>query len=184
MIERGYERDARIATWAQQDADSLIRVPREPVDSGPESAGQDAMTARQTDEPSTSEDAVAFLKQAREVIDEVEEWSGRGELLLDGKSGEWMGRIHEETEKWNAVISKVDQLEDARLLHDASVSFAKFTQVNPENPQALAKAAGAAYVDFGRLLEKSQIPIVSDMGQLLESARYLFEFGCEALDLA
>jgi hypothetical protein len=126
--------------------------------------------------------AVAFLKQAHEGIHEVEKWSGSGELLLSGKTREWMGHVNKETAKWNAVISNVDRPEDAELLYDASVRFATLAQVNPEDPQALAKAADAAYADFGRLLEKTKTPIVSDIGQLLESARHLFEFGREAFD--
>lgn len=165
-----------------QVADALIRVPREPADSGLESAVQGAMTAAQLDVPSINDGAVAFLKQARKGIDEVEKWSGSGELSLRGKTGEWMDHINKETAKWNAVISNVDRAEDAELLYDASVSFAMLAQVNPEDPQALAKAADAAYADFGRLLDKTKTPIVSEIGQLLESARHIFEFGREAFD--
>lgn len=165
-----------------QVADALIRVPREPADSGLESAVQSAMTASSLDVPSMNDGTVAFLEQAREGIDEVEKWSGPGELSLRGKTGEWMDHINKEAAKWNAVISNVDRPDDAELLYDASVSFATLAQVNPADPQALAGAADAAYADFGRLLEKTKTPIVSDIGQLLESARHLFEFGREALD--
>jgi hypothetical protein len=123
-----------------------------------------------------------ILKQARERIDEVEKWSGSGELSLLGKAGEWMDHINKETAKWNAAISNIGRPEDAELLYDASVRFATLAQVNPEDPQALAEAADAAYTYFGRLLEKTKTPIVSDIGQLLETARHLFEFGREAFD--
>jgi hypothetical protein len=165
-----------------QDADVLIPVPREPADSGRESATQSAVTTTQLDAPSLNDGAEAFLKQAGERILEVEKWSESGELLLRGKTGEWMDHLTKETTRWNAVISNVDRPEDAELLYDASVSFATLAQVNPENPQELAKAADAAYAYFGRLLEKTKPPIVSEIGQLLESARHLFEVGREAFD--
>jgi hypothetical protein len=165
-----------------QVAEAQTRVPREPADSGLESAVQGTMTAAQLDVPSMNDGAVAFLKQARQGMDEVQKWSSSGELSLRGKTGEWMDHINKETAKWNAVISNVDRPEDAELLYDASVSFATLAQVNPEDPQALAKAADAAYAYFSRLLEKTKTPIVSDIGQLLESARHLFEFGREAFD--
>lgn len=131
---------------------------------------------------SMNDGAVAFLEQAREGMNEVEKWSGSGELSLHGKTREWMGHINKEATKWNAVINNVERPEDAELLYDASVSFATLAQVNPEDPQALAKAADAAYAYFSRLLEKTKTPIVSDIGQLLESSRHLFEFGREEFD--
>lgn len=165
-----------------QVTDALIRVPRDPADSGLESAVQGAMTATQLDVPSMDEGPGAFLKQTREGIDLVEKWSRSGELSLRGKIREWMDHINRETAKWNAVISNVSRPEDAELLYDASVSFATLAQVNPEDPQALAKAADAAYADFGRLLEEARTPIISEIGQLLEIARHLFELGREVLD--
>lgn len=167
-------RDARIGARAQQASDALIRV-QEPPDGGSPSSGHDARTATQADERSRSDDAVEAVNRVREQIDQVEKWAERGEILLTGRAGEWMGRIHDETKKWNAVISKVDRLKDAEMLYDASVSFAKLTKVNPENSKELATTAGAAFADFGRLLEKTKIPIVSDYGKLLKSTRHLFE---------
>lgn len=131
---------------------------------------------------SMNDGAVAFLEQAREGMDKVEKWSASRELSLRGKTREWMDHINKEAKKWNTAISNVDRPADAELLYDASVSFATFAQVNPGDPQALAKAADAAYAYFSRLLERTKIPIVSDIGQLVESARHLFEFWREAFD--
>lgn len=155
-------------------ADTPTKEPQQRPDVRPTSADHSAMTAVPPEVSSTDGAAVEFVKKTREGIDQVEKWSERG-MLLKGEAGVWMGRIHDETKKWNAVIGKVDQLENAELLYDASVDFAKFARVDPENSQALAKAAGAAAYDFGRLLQKTNIPIIKAVGELLESTRNFFE---------
>jgi hypothetical protein len=175
------EQDARVEYFAKSVADALM--PDEPEQPGARrvvstDSNTDAAAQPEADEQADSKDsvdkAVELKDRARANLDQFVKWTGRGRML-HGKTGEMFERLHQEGAKWNRVIDKYDRLEDAELLYDATTSFVKLAHVNPQEPEALAKAAGEAVSDFGRLLQKSKLPIVRDYGSALKSMRKLFE---------
>jgi hypothetical protein len=129
--------------------------------------------AEETDTPDMTDRAVKLKDRSRELLDSAQKWSGRG-AMLPGRSGEVLKRFNAHVAKWNAIVKKIDRLEDAELAYDLCHSFSRFAETDPMDSEALATAAGEAFDVVGQLMEKTKIPLVRDYGQLLRSTRHFF----------